>query len=263
MLIVTIPHSGEKIPAQATWLQSLDEVTLMSDVDRFVDKLYEPVLGKLKVPFVKTQWHRYAGDLNRLPSDVDCDSVEGSENKSGTHSRGFLWVKTFSNQTLMNKPTSKLIYTQLVDLIYTPFHQQVQKMAEKVKEIHSQVVHLDLHSMPSVGTSEHRDPGEKRADIVVSDSKGKSADPKFVQLVVNSYEKQGFKVAYNWPYFGGRLTEAYGRPLLGHHTIQVELNRSLYMDERNKNWLPEKALDTQSKLTAAIECIFDGLKVAH
>jgi N-formylglutamate amidohydrolase len=259
---VTIPHSGEQIPAQAQWLQGLDEVTLMCDVDRYVDRLYEPILNRLKIPLVKTQWHRYCADLNRLPSDIDEDSVEACTNKSGTYSRGFLWVKTTLNKKLLTQPISKKIYSELVALIHDPFHQQVLAMKNKAQLASSVVLHLDLHSMPSMGTSEHRDPGEKRADVVVSDSKGKSADKKYVDLVVNAYKAQGFSVSYNWPYYGGRLTEAYGRPEAGHHTIQIELNRSLYMDEVSKKWLPEKALDTQSKLSASIEAIFAGLKVA-
>jgi N-formylglutamate amidohydrolase len=90
-----------------------------------------------------------------------------------------------------------------------------------------------------VGTSQHRDPGQRRAEIIVSDSKGKSSISSFKDLVISAYEKAGFKVAYNWPYFGGRLTEHYGRPDLNHQVIQVELNRGLYMNESNKQILPE------------------------
>jgi N-formylglutamate amidohydrolase len=116
--------------------------------------------------------------------------------------------------------------------------------------------------MPSVGTAEHRDPGERRADIVVSDSKGKSSSKVFVDLIMNAYKRQGFTVAYNWPYFGGRLTESYGRPDQGHHTVQVELNRALYMDEASKKWLDDKALDTQKRLSEAISSIYHGLEIA-
>ena len=89
-----------------------------------------------------------------------------------------------------------------------------------------------------MGTRMHRDPGERRADIVVSDCLGKSCDPHFRDLVIAAYTISGFKVGYNWPYMGGRVTEQYGHPSKGQHAIQVELNRALYMDEKTKKLLP-------------------------
>ena len=86
--MVTIPHSGEKIPPEATWLMGLPEEILMCDVDRFVDRLYVPALTALKIPFIKTDWHRYVVDLNRIPQDVDAASVEGASSAAGLHNRG-------------------------------------------------------------------------------------------------------------------------------------------------------------------------------
>ena len=42
---------------------------------------------------------------------------------------------------------------------------------------------------------------------------------------------QGFAVVRNNPYAGGYSTEHYGRPTLGLHALQIEINRALYMDE--------------------------------
>ena len=91
---ISIPHSGERVPPEAVWLQGLPEGVLMCDVDRYVDRLYQPVVDGLKLGLVKTQWHRYVVDLNRLAEDVDADSVEGSTNASGKFTTGLHWVKT-------------------------------------------------------------------------------------------------------------------------------------------------------------------------
>ena len=234
MLMITIPHSGEEIPSFVQWLNALPEPVVMCDVDRYVDQIYEPSIVKLAIPFVKTQWHRYIGDLNRFDSDVDCDSVMGNSNPSGKFKRGFIWVQTTTNQILLPQPVSVEVHKKLVELIYNPFHKSVQEVSDKIMKDFKKVYHLDLHSMPSKGTKEHRDPGESRADVVVSDNFGKSSEKKFVDLVIESYKKQGFSVAHNWPYYGGRVTERYGLPEKNHHTVQVELNRKLYMDEGSK-----------------------------
>jgi N-formylglutamate deformylase len=127
-LLVTIPHSGENIPPQATWLKTLPEEILMCDVDRFVDVLYEPALQKLQIPSAKTEWHRYAGDLNRGPEDVDAGTVFGNLTAAGTHRRGFLWGITTLNQSLLPAPVSSAVHQELVQLIYEPFHRSVRKL---------------------------------------------------------------------------------------------------------------------------------------
>lgn len=254
--MVTIPHSGEKVPDQTPWLKTLPEEILMCDVDRYVDVLYEPALQKLGIPFVKTEWHRYAGDLNRLPEDVDAGSVLNHATARGPFLRGFHWVITTHEDVLMPKPMTLETHDELVNLIYKPFHQEVQNLSKKLAA--GPLYHLDVHSMPSVGTAQHRDPGELRADIVISDQFGKSCSSDFRDLVILSFVTAGFKVGYNWPYYGGRLTEQYGRPNLGHHTIQVELNRALYMDEKTKK-LKDSHKDTQNKIQVALSSIVKGL----
>lgn len=234
MLMATIPHSGEKIPPEATWLFNLDEITLMGDVDRYVDVLYEESLKKLNIPFIKTEWHRYAADLNRLDTDVDEESVLGSTSPAGSFPRGFHWVYSTQGEKILKSPLSKKTHQDLVARVFIPFHLEIQKLTKNLLKEKKSLYHLDLHSMPSVGTTQHRDPGEHRKDVVISDSKGKSSSPEFKDTVIKAFTSHGFSVSYNWPYFGGRITELYGCPEQNHHVIQVELNRSLYMNEQNK-----------------------------
>lgn len=254
-LFVSVPHSGEKIPDLTPWLKSLPESILMSDVDRYVDFLYEPALKDLKIPYEKTEWHRYAVDLNRVPTDVDVDSVIGSTNPSGKFADGYHWVKTKNEVQLMPGPITQDTHKKLTELIYEPFHKSLRNHYELFKKNnHNNVFHIDAHSMPSLGTRMHRDPGQLRADIVVSDCAAKSCMPQFRDLVVAAYVISGFKVAYNWPYLGGRVTETYGHPDKGQHAIQVELNRSLYMDEATKKLKPE-AEAVQKKIAQALSYI--------
>lgn len=256
LLMATIPHSGEKIPPEASWLQGLDKVTLMGDVDRYVDRLYESSLVDLDIPFIKTEWHRYAADLNRLPSDIDSEGVAGDLNPAGTFPRGFHWVYNTQGEKILQNPLSLEVHQQLVDRVYTPFHEQVKTLAQRLLA-QGDLYHLDLHSMPSIGTAQHRDPGEYRKEVVISDSKGKSCSLIFKEAVCRSFEGEGFSVAYNWPYFGGRLTEQYGHPENRHHVLQVELNRGLYMNESTKQ-LNSEWQKISNRLKRVLERIKDA-----
>lgn len=259
-LMITIPHSGERIPDETPWLRGLPETILMSDVDRFVDRLYQPVISDLKLPNVKTEWNRYVVDLNRFPGDVDADSVIGSKNPSGKFTRGLHWVKTMDGVRLMPEPISQQLHEQLVAKYFEPFHVGVRAAYDSIKKVGAKkIYHIDAHSMPSKGTSGHRDPGQTRADVVVSDCEGTSCEKEFLELVCEAYEMTGLSVSVNWPYGGGRVTEAYGKPALGQHAIQVELNRALYMDEKSKQLIAEKAQALTGKLTQAVRHIYDQL----
>lgn len=256
---VTIPHSGERVPELTPWLKNLSEEILMSDVDRYVDVLYKPALEKLNIPFQTTEWHRYAVDLNRQPEDVDQSSVIGATKPAGAHLDGYHWVMTKNEVQLMPAPMSRETHQKLTQLIYDPFHSKVKEIYDSFRQKkQSSIYHIDAHSMPSLGTRMHKDPGERRADIVISDCLGKSCSSSFRDLVIAAYVTAGFKVGYNWPYLGGKVTEQYGHPDRGQHVLQVELNRSLYMDEVTKKIKPS-SIQVQDKITLALTAIKTGL----
>ncbi len=239
-LVLTSPHSGEAIPPEANWLQAHPRLLLLTDVDRFVDRLYEDTAQNLSLPLLCTEIHRYAADLNRYPEDVDADSVEDSKNPSGTHPKGFHWVLTTQGERVMSAPISRELHQRIVTLYHDRFHEEFAKKLEELKSKFPgrEIYHFDCHSMPSVGTGAHLDQGQRRPDVVISDQEGQSTSASFKDLTISAFEAHGFKVGYNWPYKGGRITQRYGRPEQGHHTIQIELNRALYMDEKTKEPLP-------------------------
>lgn len=257
---ISIPHSGEKIPAEVTWLQNLEEPVVMCDVDRFVDRLYLPAIESLKLPHVLTPWHRYFADLNRLPDDVDASTVQGSENPEGTFPLGFIWKTTTQGRELLAEPIPEDLHRLLVLRYWEPFHQGVRDQYKKFfSQGYKKVYQLDAHSMPSKGTEKHRDPGETRAEIVISDQEGKSCDLAYKELVVNAYKNAGFEVKINWPYVGGRVTQTYGVPEKGQNCIQVEMNRGLYMNEVTKKIVQEKAEQIQLQVLKAVTEIEEGI----
>jgi N-formylglutamate deformylase len=71
-----------------------------------------------------------------------------------------------------------------------------------------------------------------RADVVIGDRYGTSCLPIIADTIEEALRELGYTVSRNKPYAGGFITEHYGNPASGLHTIQVEINRALYMDER-------------------------------
>lgn len=248
------------VPDEVTWLKGLPEPTLMRDVDRFVDQLYDKVIRELNLPHIVAQFHRYVVDLNRLPTDIDQGSVEGAVHPAGSFTTGLHWSRTTVGEPLITEPMPMALHEKLVSSYFKPFHDRVKAQYKVFREQgYDQVFHIDAHSMPSMGTRAHRDPGQKRAEIVISDVDGQSCSADFKDLVIEAYEQAGFQVAYNWPYKGGRLTQTYGRPELGQHCIQVELNRALYMNEDTKQKSQPQFFETSEKLAQAMRFIWEKL----
>ncbi|NQZ00973.1 MAG: N-formylglutamate amidohydrolase [Bdellovibrionales bacterium] len=260
-LFVTVPHSGERIPEEAHWLHGLPEPVQMCDVDRYVNELYQPAIDKLGLPHIIADTHRYVVDLNRIPSDIDQASVIGAELAPGSHPTGFHWSVTTQGDSLITSPISMQLHDELTRKYWAPFHQKVRdKYAEFSVSSENRVFQIDAHSMPSLGTEKHRDPGETRAEVVISDQEGVSCDSDFRDLVIEAYKQAGFEVKINWPYLGGRVTQTYGKPDIGQNCIQVELNRALYMNERTKAKDEAKAGEVAVKLVNALSQILEGLK---
>lgn len=257
---LSIPHSGEKVPKEVDWLIGINPLTLMRDVDRFVDRLYQPVIAKYQLRHVLTSWHRYVVDLNRKTNEYDQSSVAGAPLPKGKHPKGLHWSVTTHNEVLISKPMSQNLHDQILKDYYHPFHQAVRDLSAKMLSQHQQIFHLDLHSMPSLGTSMHPDPGQYRADVVISDFHGKSTCSEFKEIVLHAYQEAGFQVAYNYPYVGGGITQIYGNPKSGHNTIQVELNRAVYMNEATQSIREDTFHQVQAQLEKAIAEVILGLK---
>jgi len=116
-----------------------------------------------------------------------------------------------------------------IEWLYKPYHRTLRQLVLRTTRTFGCAILIDCHSMPS--TSLSREDGAK-ADVVLGDRYGTSCDGLLTDLVEVTLRSRGYSVVRNKPYAGGFITEHYGEPGIGHHALQIELNRALYMDER-------------------------------
>ena len=117
-----------------------------------------------------------------------------------------------------------------IEWLYKPYHRALRQLVHRTARAFGHAVLIDCHSMPS--TSLARDDAVK-ADIVLGDRYGTSCATALTDLVEVALRERGYAVVRNKPYAGGFITEHYGEPALGRHALQIEISRSLYMDERS------------------------------
>src|SRR6476661_7708554 len=117
-----------------------------------------------------------------------------------------------------------------IEGLYKPYHRALRRLFTKVHRDFGAATLIDCHSMPSTtgGGKDER----PRADVVLGDRYGTSCVPVVSEVIENTLRSFGYAVSRNKPYAGGFITEHYGNPAAGLHSIQIEINRALYMDER-------------------------------
>ena len=125
-----------------------------------------------------------------------------------------------------------------IEALYKPYHRALRRLINKAHQAFGTVILVDCHSMPSIGVSRDE---PRRPDIVIGDRYGTSCAPLLPDMVEEIMSGLGYSIGRNKPYAGGFITEHYGNPASGLHTVQLELNRAIYMDERRRERGPRFA----------------------
>ncbi len=118
-------------------------------------------------------------------------------------------------------------------LLYRPYHRVLGQLLEATRNRFGFYLLLDCHSMPSTTLPASRTGQRGRVDIVLGDCHGTSCDPIVAETAQCFLIDKGYAVVRNAPYAGGFTTTHYGKPGEGGHCLQIEIGRSLYMDERS------------------------------
>ena len=228
------PHSGRVYPQAFLAASKLDSMTLRRSVDSYVEELFGFV-ADLGAPLLFAHFPRAFLDVNREPYELDPALFrEGLPHYANTQSvrvvggLGTIARIVSEADEIYREPLSIGAALERITRLYEPYHATLKALLAEAKEQFGFAVLIDCHSMPS---SPMADQGVGRPDFVLGDRFGTSCSPDLIRLASGQLKALGHVVVLNKPYAGGFITEHYGRPHEGIHTLQVELNRALYMDE--------------------------------
>ena len=113
---------------------------------------------------------------------------------------------------------------------YRPYHAELRRIIEDLHARFGLVRQISCHCMSALGAPTHPDAGRPRPDFCVSDIKGKTTSPEFLALVVDKLSSMGYSVGINEPYIGNVLIGRHGNPARGVDSVQIEVNKKLFMD---------------------------------
>ncbi|RSZ37511.1 N-formylglutamate amidohydrolase [Variovorax beijingensis] len=238
-LVLDSPHSGTVYPED--FRPACDLATLRRAEDTHVEKLYAfaPAMG---AAWIEAHFPRSYLDANRDTTELDTALLDGpwteplstdprvlSKVRLG---KGLVWKLTDEGLPIYDRLLGVEEVRARIDNCWRPYHAAVAEAIEAAHARHGYSIHINCHSMPAVAGSHATDfPGLVHADFVIGDRDGSTADPALSQRICEHLRARGYSVDYNHPYKGVELVRRHGRPAGQRHSIQVEVNRRLYMDE--------------------------------
>jgi N-formylglutamate amidohydrolase len=236
-IIFNSPHSGSVYPLDFLSASRIDLAALRRSEDSFMDELIGG-LSNRGFPTVRVNFPRSYVDVNREPYELDPRMFSGrlpsfANTRSMRVAGGLGTIPRVvgDGQEIYRERLSVDHGLSRIEALYKPYHRALRRLINKAHHAYGAVVVVDCHSMPSIGVSRDE---PRRPDVVIGDRYGTSCAGLLPDMVEETMRRLGYSVGRNKPYAGGFITEHYGNPASGLHTIQLELNRAIYMDERRR-----------------------------
>jgi len=231
-VLVSVPHSGREYPAELLDNLNVSASHLLRLEDRYADRLAASAIAS-GFPAIIARKPRAWVDLNRSHTEIDPEMVVGmdptqtpqiSKKVRGglgilprrLHGAGNLWREKWQHQHVIDRIAQD----------HEPYHVMVERLLGQIRSAYGYALLLDLHSMPSVFDENHRQIG-----FVIGDRFGRSCESRYVELAAVHFRMHGHHVQTNHPYSGGYILERHGRPARNVHAFQLEVDRSLYLDQ--------------------------------
>jgi N-formylglutamate amidohydrolase len=234
-VVFNSPHSGNIYPPAFLSAARLDLAQLRRSEDSFVDELFTGVVRR-GFPLMRAHFPRCYVDVNREPYELDPRMFDGRL-PSFANTRSMRVAGGLGTVARVVGDAQEIYHQRIpvddalrrIEGLYKPYHRALRRLVTRVHRDFGTAILVDCHSMPSLAGSRDERP---RADIVLGDRYGTSCVAGVTDVVETTLHDLGYSVSRNKPYAGGFITEHYGNPPAGLHAIQLEINRALYMDER-------------------------------
>ena len=226
-VVISVSHGGRDYPADLVAALRVPLPAVMALEDRLIDRVAQGAHDDQ--PMLVQRRARAWIDLNRSEQERD-PVIDMGARSSGRGSaklrsglglvprrvagHGDIWTRRFGDAEMLERIATD----------HRPYHRALAERLGETRARFGVAVLLDLHSMPPLGSP------ASCPRVVIGDRHGSAADARFVRRVEAAVRACGVAVTRNAPYAGGHIVERHGAPRRAVHAIQLELDRSLYLD---------------------------------
>lgn len=225
------PHSGSLYPDWFLDESRLPLRLLRSSEDAFVDRLIACAPGFGAVTLC-AHYPRAMVDLNRGVDEMDPQIVLGTRraplNQRTMAGLGVIPRVVSQGRAIHARPMSRAEAERRLDMCWRPYHNALDGLIREARSRFGKAVLIDMHSMPHDALGNLSSP---RPDVVLGNRHGMSASAHVIEAIAAGCAAEGLRVRRNSPFSGAYIANHYGRPAQNIHVVQIEIDRSLYMDE--------------------------------
>lgn len=231
-VLVSVPHAGRDYPDIVFDALRLPRTALLRLEDRYADLLARHLLRD-ESPVIIAHRARAWIDLNRNEADLDVEMARGADRvdypQPGAKQRGGLGLvprRLSGEGEIWQGPFELADIQQRILTFHRPYHQKIAEILERIHARFGVAILLDLHSMPPIRQIH----GGTAPQFVIGDRFGQSAGSQYAELLIQQIRMRGFSAALNHPYSGEHILRRHAKPRSNIHAIQLEVDRSLYLD---------------------------------
>ena len=233
-IVIASPHSGRNYRSSVKEQSILDPITLRSSEDAFVDELmdFAPALG---IPLICSEIPRAFVDLNRARDELDPAIIEGikpnRQNPRVISGLGVIPRVVANGKEIYSGKLSKEAAIERLENFWDPYHSKLAELLDRARQQFGYSILIDTHSMPHEAIL-NASSSFRTSQIVLGDRYGATCAPEIINDLIKLISKNGLRASRNIPFSGAYIVQKYGSPGLNRHAIQLEIDRSIYMDER-------------------------------
>lgn len=234
-VLVAVPHAGRSYPAALTARMRSPGPAALKLEDRYADTLGDAIARETGAALLVAHAPRAMIDLNRGPDEMDWDMV--AQGRPPGQAGGLPSMRVRSGLGLIPRRIPGLgdvwkgrqdradVAARLAQ-IHEPYHAALAATLAALRARWGAALLIDLHSMPPLGTAG----GPPGPHFVVGDRFGASCHGSLVAEAFTFFARHGRTAAHNRPYAGGYVLDRHGDPAAGIHALQLEIDRSCYLD---------------------------------
>ncbi|MBC9034911.1 N-formylglutamate amidohydrolase [Sphingomonas sp. JC676] len=252
--MLSVPHAGREYPLPLRAALRVPLAALRGLEDRHADTLGLQA-RRGETLFVAERARAWI-DLNRAEHERDPRLDDGASSLGRPQSAklrsglGLVPRRVGNSGDIWSRRLSSEEVAERIRADYRPYHAAVDAALAAARVRFGVAVLLDIHSMPPLG-----DPATAPR-LVLGDRFGKSSAARFIGRIEGVARAHGVAIGANTPYSGGHILERHGDPRRGVHAIQLEFDRSLYLDAALDQPGPGLAA-TVALLRAIIDAVAD------
>lgn len=255
--VFSSPHSGRFYPQSFLEQTILNEKAIRSSEDFQIDRIFARA-PRFGAPLLTARLPRAYVDLNRAADELDPAVIEGitysNLNPRISAGLGVIPRVVSRARAIYSGKLSPTEAHNRLEQVWQPYHQRLSKLIAQTRQKFGHCLVIDCHSMPHEAVRLQAKNGTAPSDIILGDRYGASADADLVAMIEEKLRTSGFSVTRNTPFAGAYIAQHYGRPSLGVSAIQIEIDRSLYMNEEDLS-LKEDFASFQEQINNSIQMI--------